>query len=211
MKRKLLLVLAGVGLVACSGQKAPQAPAVSAAKSSSAPQVPDYVAAPPIERGISARDRGTIELELFFLQQGCSNRMSTAELLAHGVKRAGDLRLSESQLVSDTNNAFAKSAAIYSVWIQKLQPYPDVVAALKSVRAAQYGCALDTVLKIEKGFLDFDTARADYDRAFDKAARELHAELDAVPVADDKHGLDLPDGVSGANQRAPTPAPAASR
>ena len=211
MKRKFLLVLASTALVACSTQKAPQATDSAAAHPSSTSPVPGPQAVPAIPRGISARDRGTIELELYLLQTDCSTRISTAFILGNGVNHVGKQRLSESQLVSDTNNAFAKSAAIYSVWIQKLQPYPGVVAALKAVRAAQYGCALDTVLKIEKGFLDADAARADYDRAFDKAARELHAELDAVPVADDKHGLDLPDGVSGANQRAPTPAPSASR
>ncbi len=200
MKRKFLLVLVSVAFVACSTQKAPQAIDSSAAHSSSASPVPGHPAVPAIPRGISAHDRATIELVLFVLGSNCRARMSTADLLAHGVKQVGDRRLSESQLVRDSNDAIEKSAAIYSVWIQKLQPYPGVITALKAVRVAQYLCATNTVMNIEKGFLDADTTRADYSRTFDKAASELHAELDAVPVADDKHGLDLPDGVSGANQ-----------
>lgn len=195
MKRKLLLVLTGVVLVACSTQKAPQAPAVSAANFSSASQVPNHSAVPAAPHGISASDRAAIEVELYTLQADCSARISTAVLLAHGVKHVDSLHLSESQLVKDSNDAFEKSAAIYSVWIQKLQPYPGVITALKAIRAAQYGCATDTVMDIEKGFLDADTARADYRRTFEQAGRELHAELDAVPVADDKHGLDIPDGL----------------
>lgn len=206
MKRKLLLVLAGVGLVACSGQKAPQAPAVSAAKSSSAPQVPDHVAAPPIERGISLHDRATIEFVLFGSQTDCSTRMLTAVLLGHGVKHVEGRRLSESQLVKDTNDAFEKSAAIYRVWLQKLQPYPGVVTALKAVRVAEYRCALDTVMGIEKGSVDADTAGAEYRRAFEKASRELHAELDAVPVVADKDSPNLPSGLPVA-----APAPSTSR
>lgn len=206
MKRKLLLVLAGVALVACSTQKAPQAPAVSAANSSSASQVPDHPTALTIERGISARDRATIEFMLYMSQSGCATRMNSAVILGHGVKHVEGRRLSESQLVKDSNDAFEKSAAIYSVWLQKLQPYPGVVTALKAVRVAEYGCSLDTVMGIEKGSVDADAAGAEYRRAFEKASRELHAELDAVPVVADKDSPGLPSGLPVA-----APAPSTSR
>lgn len=194
IKKMLLFVAASGALVACSHKGAQSAIAGTLpATSSSAPTIHQPLS-PHRQLGVSGHDRASMNFAFSTFAFTCLAHMVQASLLSNGVTHVDKEHLSWEGLQADTDDTFAKSGATFRGWIEKLKEYPGVVASLKGVRAAQYGCSTETMIKIKQGSLDEESASAAFTRAYDRSKQNLNAELDAVPIAADKDGLNLSDG-----------------